>query len=677
MHPIRTATMNNRFTAIVEEASATLYRTAFTSYVKLAQDFQCALATPEGELFSHPEQSGVNIFVGLPLNAALDRIGRDTMRPGDVYITNDPFSTDGMVTHLMDVTMLRPVFYRGELIAVGWTFIHATDIGGAVPGSISPSFTEIHQEGLRVRPVRLFREDQVVPEIRDIFLDNSRIPDDLWGDFKAMISALKGMERRLVALCDRYGVETVKGGMADVLDFAETKARAAIAAIPDGSYAFSDYVELLEPGRYAHIMTTIRIAGDDLEIDFTGSDPQVAAAYNFTTGARTHPYLVQGLVNFILTRQPDAPRNGGILRPIRTIAPRGSILNAEYPAAGGARVASSARVFDSIMACLNQAIPEGVLASGPGQIGIMALSALDPRTGRKTVGVVNPVIGGSGGRAGRDGINGVDPRFGAVKSVPAEVIEADTVLRVRRCELVPDSQSAGLHQGGAALLMELENTGYEALMTVRGMNRFHFRPWGFRGGRAGRLGTAILNPGRTEERDLGKIDVLRLAAGDVLRLTTSAGGGFGDPLTRPLDLIRADLESGLVTRARAESAYGITFGHDGAIDETATADRRAALAGRDSEPELFDLGPEREQYDKIWSGKVRARLATMVLEQPVNLRQNLIVTVERNLTSEGRLVDAHAVDTALGAAVAALSGPRSSTGLSTVSGAVTMPPRAP
>jgi N-methylhydantoinase B len=658
MDPIRTAAMNNRFTAIVEEASATLFRTAFTAYVKLAQDFQCALATPEGELFSHPEQSGVNIFVGLPLHSTLDFIGRETMRPGDVYITNDPFATNGMVTHLMDVTMLRPVFFEGELVAVGWTFIHASDIGGGVPGSISPAFTEVFQEGVRVRPMRLVREGEIVPEVRDLFLDNSRIPHDLWGDFKAMLSALKGMDRRLVELCRRQGAGAVKRGMRDVLDFAEGKARRAIAAIPDGEYAFSDYVELLREGHYAHIMTTLRVRGDEVEIDFTGSDPQVAAAYNFTTGDRTHPYLVQAMVNYILTVEPDAPRNGGVLRPIKTVAPRGTIVNAELPAAGGARVASSARVFDTILGCLDQALPGGVLASGPGQIGIMALSAIDPRTGRTRVGVVNPFIGGSGGRAAGDGVNAVDPRFGAVRSVPSEVIEVDTVLRVRRMELVPDSQSAGRHQGGAALMIELENSGFEALLTVRGMNRFHFRPWGFRGGECGRLGRALLNPGTAAERSLGKIDILRLRKGDVLRLVTSAGGGFGDPLDRELPAIARDIEAGLVTPARASEAYGVVFGKDGVIDPAATAARRAELREGRAEGGLFRFGPEREAYDRIWPTAMRAALATEAMRCPPALRQNVVDLVERRLTAEARPVDRARLDAALGDALAEVTGRR-------------------
>jgi len=197
MDAIQTAIMNNRFTAIVEEASATLHRTAHTTFTKLVQDYQCSIATVDGDMFAYPIQSGVNVFMGLPIRPMIEIIGIENMRPGDCYITNDPFGTDGLVTHLMDVTTLRPIFHENELIAFSWAFIHASDIGGAVPGSISPDFTEVFQEGLRIRPMHIFKEGELVEEIRDIYLDNSRIPNDIWGDFKAMFSAQKSMDRRL------------------------------------------------------------------------------------------------------------------------------------------------------------------------------------------------------------------------------------------------------------------------------------------------------------------------------------------------------------------------------------------------------------------------------------------------------------------------------------------------
>jgi N-methylhydantoinase B len=234
MDSVQTAILNSRFTAIVEEASATIYRTAHTTFVKLIQDYQCALATPAGDMFAYPSQSGVNVFIGLPLAHTLDVVGRESLRPGDIIITNDPYSTDGMVTHMMDVNMLMPIFRDDELIAIAWSFVHASDIGGSVPGSISPAFTEVFQEGLRIPPVKLFEAGQLNEQIKQIILNNTRMPHDFWGDIEAMLSAHRIMEKRMHELCDRYGLDAVRQGSHDVIDLADRMAREIIRELPDG-----------------------------------------------------------------------------------------------------------------------------------------------------------------------------------------------------------------------------------------------------------------------------------------------------------------------------------------------------------------------------------------------------------------------------------------------------------
>jgi N-methylhydantoinase B len=659
MDAVRTAIMNNRFTAIVEEASATLHRTAHTTFVKLVQDYQCAIADANGDMFAYPTQTGVNVFMGLPIRPMIDYIGIENMRPGDIYITNDPFGTDGLVTHLMDVTTLKPIFHGDEIIAFAWAFVHASDIGGAVPGSISPAFTEVFQEGLRIRPMHIFREGELVEQIRDIFLDNSRIPDEIWGDFKAMFSALKSMDRRLGELVGRYGLDAVKTGMADVLDFAELKARAVISSIPDGEYAFGDYLEGINEGEFAFIHATMRVKGDEVEIDFSGTEPQTPSAYNYVTGAQTHPYLMQSMIHLILTRDPECPRNAGILRPIRGHAPRGTVINAEFPAAGGSRVAANTRAYDAIIGCLHQALPDGLMATGAGMVGVIVLNARSPVTGKRRVGVVNPICGGGGGRADRDGVDAIDTRFSHLKSVPAEVVEAETVLMIRASRLLPDSQAAGKYQGGAAVVLDMENMGHEATMTVRGMNRFHFRPWGVDGGDPGGLGEVILNPGTAEEKSIGKINVLQLGRNDVIRIITPSGGGFGDPLERDPARIHADIARGLVTQARAEAAYGAVFDATGAIDADATAGRRAELkATRTEKLRQFNMGAEREAYDRIWPADVRMALSIMVLREDLGIRQNLIAAVRDRLTAIGETVTMEAMQAAFQEERADLTGQR-------------------
>lgn len=648
MDPVQTAIMNNRFVAIVEEASATLHRTAHTTFVKLIQDYQCALATAEGDLFAYPSQSGVNSFIGTPLQATLKLIDRERLKPGDVFVTNDPFSTEGLVTHLMDVTMIRPIFCGDELMGYAWSFVHASDIGGAVPGSISPAFSEVFQEGLRMRLTKIYEAGVLNETVKNIFLDNSRLPDEIWGDFKAMLTALSSMERRLVELCERYGAATVRAGQHAVLDFAEAKARAVIATIPDGEYNFSDYIEGADAGQMININLTMRVQGSDVWLDFNGTDPQVPVAYNFVCGKMAHPYLVQALIFFVLSAAPDTPRNAGMLRPIHVDAPRGSIINAEFPAAGGSRVASSTRTYDVILACLNQALPERIAAAGSGMVGIIVVSAQDPATGRKKVSVYNPICGGSGARRGRDGINGVDTRFGSLKTVPAEINEIETVMRVRRYGLLTDSQAAGELQGGAAVVMELENTGLETMMTVRGMNRFALRPWGMDGGEPGRLGEVIVNPDTPEERSIGKITVLHLKRGDVVRLVTPAGGGIGEPLRRDPARIARDLASGLVSSARAAAAYGVVFDAEGGIDAAATYARRARLLAQRpaaaAHSSQFSVGPERAAIDAIWPPPLRAALAQRVLAEPTGRRQILLAGVLERAEAGGVTVDAALLD---------------------------------
>ena len=365
MRAIRTEIMRNRFAAIVEEAAAVVYRTAHTTFVKQTQDYQCALATINGELFAYPRLSGVTSFAGLSLSGTIEAIGLSNFEPGDVIITNDPFESKGMCTHTMDLHVLRPIFAGSELQCFAWAFLHASDVGGAVPGSISPAHTEVYQEGIRMRATKLYRAGELNHELLNLLQDNCRIPDQIWGDVKAMCAALATMDRRVGSLCGHYGAAEFQAGVANVLDFAESKARRAIAALPDGSWEFTDYLEAV-PGRLLTIHCRMTIDHDTLILDFDGTSPQAAAACNFVSGERTHPFLCRAVMYYILTIDPETPLNGAILRPIVTRAPRGSIVNAEFPAAMGNRAVTFMRIYDVVLGCLNQALPGGLAAAGAG-----------------------------------------------------------------------------------------------------------------------------------------------------------------------------------------------------------------------------------------------------------------------------------------------------------------------
>jgi N-methylhydantoinase B len=574
MDPVRTEVMRNRFLAIAEEASNVAYRTAYTTFVKQTQDYQVALANIDGAFFAYPVRSGVTSSVCQNVRGLADEIGLDRLVPGDIIITNDPFTGDALCTHTMDIHLLRPVFRDGRVIALAWAFIHASDIGGSVAGSIAPSNHEVFQEGIRLRPSLLYRAGVLNEALWHVFADNSRIPDLIWGDIQAMLSGLVLLDRRTHELCDRYGTAELLDSVADVIALSELTARRAIATLTPGRYAFSDYLESIRDDGEIFIHAAMTVHGDTLSMDFTGSDPQVRQSINFTTGGRPHPFLCMPIVNYIHTVEPDVPMTGGIIRPITTMAPRGTLMNATFPAAMGNRWVAVMRLYDCILGCLQQAAPGGIAAAGSGQVGIISVAATDERTGRRHVSVVEPFAGGSGGRRDADGIDGIDQPTAFLRSAPVEVVETETDLVIGCFRFEPGSAAAGRHRGGYGMRIELTNLGLPAIVTVRGLDRFELQPWGVDGGGCGRSARVTRNPDTPAAADIGKIDVLELGRGETLRMITPSGGGFGDPFARCVALVGDEVADGLLTAEQARQAYGVVL-VDGAIDAEATAGVRA------------------------------------------------------------------------------------------------------
>lgn len=623
-----TEIMKNRFGAIAEEASTVAYRTAHTTFVKQTQDFQVALARPTGEFFAFPTMTGVTSAVCQNV-AAYAAPFLDAFEPGDILITNDPHRTKGLVTHTMDIHLLRPVFVGEELVAFAWAFVHASDIGGAVPGSISPELSEVYQEGIQLRPVKLRSGGRLNREIVDILHDNSRIGSEIWGDLEAMQSAMRLLDRRLNELCAKVGLDTMKRGIDAVMNHAEAKARAVISRLTDGSWSFSDYLEGNGPDEAVHIRCSLTIDGDEAHIDYSGSDPQVHAALNFATGDRPHPFLSLALTNYINTVDPATPVNGGIIRPIHARAPSGTLMNATHPAAMGNRWVAVMRTYDALMGCLNQAVPGGLAACGAGQAGIISAAWADAASGAPRVAVVEPFSGGSGGRARMDGVDANDTMIGYLKSTPVEDVEIDVPLIVREHALVPDSFGHGTFRGGASVAIELEATAPEVAITVRGLDRFRFRPWGYAGGLPGRAGeTAQIVDGKPSP--LGRIRIVRLARGERLRMTSPSGGGFGPPLGRDPARVIDEVRNGLLSPAVARKIYGIVFDGD-RLDEEATLERRVACATNESFTHV--LCEVRQAYERRIPPEVSSALALAVLDSPAGLRRFVFASVHSALAS--------------------------------------------
>jgi N-methylhydantoinase B len=612
--------LNNHFTGIVEEMGYVIHRASFTVFIKETWDFDSALITPEGEVFCYPRNIGVTNMLGIDMGPAIRHAG--DLEPGDVVVTNDPITTQGMCTHLPDIMLFKPLFFEGRLLCFAWCFIHSSDVGGLVPGSIAPTAYDRFQEGFAIPPTKLFKAGQLNRELLDIMLANCRIPDQNWGDIKALIAALNIAERRIGQLVGQYGVEVAARGIRGLLDYGEQRARQIIGEIPDGVYEFTDYVEADFASPYfVRVKVRVVVEGSDVLLDFTGTDTQVRAALNLLTFGRPNQWVVLGIVNYLRTSDRALPVNRGILRSVRVHIPEGTFLNPTAFAASGVRHATGYRVSDAVLGALSQAVPERIPAAGAGQVAIVLFSHLEPRTGSYKVSVLQPMQGGSGARPTKDGIDGSNFSAGSLRNVPTESIELEAPILVNRYMLA-DRVAAGKYRGGAPVTFEFQCLTPDAIVTARGMDRFRLRPYGRMGGAPGETGKALRDPGSAAETDIGKIDVLKLQPGDTVRITSPGGGGYGSPLDRDAALVARDVEEGFVTPAEARDVYGVVLDDGGRVDQAATQDRRNELRRGRSE-EAFVFGDERAAYERRLPAPIQDLVAELLTAYPVASRQFL------------------------------------------------------
>jgi N-methylhydantoinase B len=590
-------------------------RSSHTTFVKETQDFAVALVTNEGETFASPYGSGATTMIGMPMHAGTRAF--DHWEPGDVLITNDPYSSGGMVMHLNDIYVFRPIFAEGELLCFAWAFIHCTDVGGYAPGSIDMQNGEVFQEGLRLRPVKLFRRGEINQQVWDIFADNCRIPALNWGDLTACLAALGKAEQRMQRLAQRYGLPAVRQSIGATIDRTERIARDVLKRIPKGEYRFIDYFEddyISDlPVRIALKLTA---RGDGtVELDFAGSDPQVRAALNLPTGSmRHHPFLSFGLTSFVVTQSEAIHINAGIIRCIDLVLPEASVVNSKFPASCGMRITTAMRIHDMVLGALSQALPGTVPAGGGNTLVITYISTSELGTQGRVV-VANPVPAGSGGGPDRDGISGTDFSVAFLRNVPVEVLESEAPVLVRRFGLLPNSEGPGCYRGGFGLEYELEIRHPSAVVVMRGKDRHRFSSWGVAGGRAGAVnGNDSLIPGQPP-RDIGKRTVYRPDLHEVIRLWSGGGGGYGDPFTRDPDAVARDVAAGLVSPERASQIYGVAI-NNGEVDQPATSRLREPRAAM----QTIDFGPARGEWERV-HGEAAERIATWLPTLPAGVRR--------------------------------------------------------
>jgi N-methylhydantoinase B len=616
MDKVTLQVFSNHARAAAENMAYTLYRTAHSTFVKETEDFTVQILEPGGQVAAVPMDFGATWYPGIDYGTAIGMI--DGYEPGDIGFTNDPYS-GFLATHVPDLHMWKPIFEDGEILAWACGHIHNTDMGGAVPASLSRTLTEVHQEGIRFPPMKMVARGELNDQALRIMLLNVRKPEQNLGDLKAFRGALDTGERKLRAMIRKFGVEGFKRNIAGLLDYAEHQAREALRSIPDGEYRFADYCDEDGPdGNPVRLALRLGIKGDEAILDFTGTDPQLTSALNVPTGSHPrHTLLLVGVYYVLYTLNPNLMLNAGLTRPFTCIVPEGTALNPVFPAAVGMRSLTCARLRSLIFGAFSLAMPERMPAAPAGSSSILNVMTTDNRTRRSVLAAINPIVGGGGGMPTRDGTNGSGADSAYLKNTPVEITETEVPIRILRYGLMPDSGGAGRWRGGLATALDFTVFAPSSRVTARNRDRCRFRPWGTLGGKAGAPSDFVLNPGTTRQKVLGNIDLVTMDPGDVLHIHSPGGGGRGDPLEREADRVAQDVRRGYVSAEAAARDYGVVL-RDGAVDEPATMALRASLRGPAAGH--FHFGPERLAHERIWTDQAYAEMTAIMNELPFHWR---------------------------------------------------------
>lgn len=511
MNPVELSLFAGRMAAVCEEMGAVLRRTAFSPNIKDRLDFSCAVFDAAGELCA--QAAHIPVHLGSMAYAMRDIVGRLEWRPGDMVILNDPFLGG---THLPDVTLIAPLFAGAEARPAGFVAnrAHHADIGAVTPGSM-PISGRLEEEGMVLPPTFILRGGEIDAGVMGRITGMARNAAQNHGDFAAQISANRCGLARLESLVSRLGVEAYRDALRALNDYAERLARAGLGAIPDGEYRFRDVLD--DDGRGTRdipLALTLRVAGSDIEADFTGTAPQVAGNVNC-------PLAVTAAAVYYAFRclmPAEIPDCLGSFRPLRLVVPEGSVLNARRPAAVAAgNVETSTRVVDVVLGALAQAVPGRIPAASHGSMNNIAMGG---RSGARAWDYYETLGGGMGAGPAGGGLDGVQTHMTNTLNTPIESLELHYPLRIRRYELRAGSGGAGRRRGGDGLVREYELLE-PATVTLITERRTH-APWGLAGGAPG-----VRGENRHNGRLLPPKACFEAAAGDRVRIESAGGGGWG------------------------------------------------------------------------------------------------------------------------------------------------------
>jgi len=568
--PITFQVIKASLVGIVREMQNCLFRTGFSTIIRESQDASCALMNATGEVIAQHVVLPLHIGAFPHCTAAVLRDYGDDLAPGDAFLINHTY--EGGSPHAPDMAVITPIFVGKRLVGFSGNIAHKPDLGGAVPGSCYALAREIFAEGLHLPAVRVQRGGKPIREVERILAANSRTPEMVLGDIRGQIGADRLGEGRVAELIDKYGENQVLACFDELMRVSEGIMRAAIAEWRDGRYEAERFVDNdgIELDKPIRVHVVVEKKGNRIAFDFTASNDQTRGPANI------RPPLVQAAMVYTLITQvdPNITINSGLLRVAEIKLREGSVLNPYFPAPVNTYMPTVTAVTEATVDALSNIVPEKARADGCGSRSII-IGGRSTRSGKGYV-QYEIVGGGTGGRAMKDGVSGACSHQSNARIAPVEIIESEFPTRVRRFELVRDSGGAGQYRGGLGVLREYENLG-EARFNIRS-NKHFIAPRGVAGGEDGRCGRMTVHPEEVDEKILpSRYSDYPLADGDIFRLETPGGGGYGDPKARPADLVLADVNEGYVSVEVARDIYGVAVtSRDGAyvLDEAATRSLR-------------------------------------------------------------------------------------------------------
>jgi N-methylhydantoinase B len=536
--PVTVEVIRNAMIYAAEEMGIALRDASYSPNIKERMDHSCALFDAPGRLIAQAEHIPAHLG-SLPwgVRNTLALLRSEPQRPGDLFILNDPYIAG---THLNDIMLIRPLFWRGTIVGYSVNKAHHVDVGGRTPGSLSSDARELCEEGIIVPLMRILREGEEVPETVEMILANVRSPDTTRGDLRAQVAAASLGERRVAELLDRYGRDVVEGAWDAILRQGEASARRALAVLPHGRYTAQDCLEDdLADGGLRWIRVAVTAGADGVTVDFAGTDAQVPRPINAIFGV-TNAAVLYALKAVC---DPHSVMNDGWLRPIRIEAPSGTVINPIKPApVGVGNTETNQRIADTVLRALAGAVPDRVCAASNGSMNNVTMGGVGGSAQAWTF--YETIAGGMGGRLGLDGIDGIHCNMTNTMNTPIESIEQSIPVRFRAYELRPGTGGQGRWRGGCGVRREWELLAEEATVSIL-TERNRIAPWGLAGGGDGGLARHLVRRADGTEEVLPSKHTTRLRRGEVLVIQTPGGAGYGDPAARDPEAIRRDRDAGL------------------------------------------------------------------------------------------------------------------------------------